>query len=261
MSNVQPKQKRWLTISLSIMVFALVSFSMMPLISSFFLASNQTYTASSPFSSKLESEALGYQMVLQREPENQNALRGLFETELKLGHLEEAIAPLEQLAQLNPDQTDYPLLLAQIQEQIQDYEEASTTYQTLIAAHPEEMRALRGWIELLLRQNKSAEAIDVVQKQIEQTKQHSNQIDSTSLELLLAEIYVEQEQWDQALAIYDQAIQTNSQDFRPILAKALVLQQQQKPEAGSLFEEAMTLAPLPYKEGIKRLISSDQKGT
>ncbi|GFE71043.1 lipopolysaccharide assembly protein LapB [Chroococcus sp. FPU101] len=262
MSTIQPKQKRWLTISLAIMVFALVSFSMMPLISSFFLVSNKTHLASSSFPSKLESEAQGYQMVLQREPENQNALRGLFEARLKQGNLIDAIAPLAQLAELNPEQTDYSILLAQAQQQTQDYEGAGTTYQKLLASHPDEMLALKGFVDLLLLQNKSAEAIDLVEKSVEQSKQGQIQTDLNSLQLLLGEIYVEQQQWDQAIALYDQAIQNDPKDFRPVLAKALVFQEQgQKAEADPLFEEAVTLAPLEYKENIKMMAVTNQSNS
>lgn len=263
MSTFQPKQKRWLSIGLAIMVFALVSFSMMPLISSFFLVSNKTnYSSLSSSGSKLESVALGYEMVLQREPENETALRGLLEARLKQGNIEDAIAPLEKLAQLNPTQTDYLILLAQAQQQIQNYEGANTTYQTLLASHPEEIRALKGFVDLLLLQNKSSEAISLVQTTLDKTIQakskEANQIDVNSLQLLLGEIYIEQQQWDNAIAIYDQAIQKDAQDFRPVLAKALVLQKQgQKSEAAPLFEEAVMLAPVQYKEEVKIMAISN----
>jgi tetratricopeptide (TPR) repeat protein len=260
MSTVQPKQKRWLSISLALMLFALVSFSMMPLISSFFLVSNRTNNVSaSSVGSKWESEALGYQMVLQREPDNQNALRGLLDARLKQGHLVEAIAPLAKLAQLNPNQTDYTILLAEAQEQLQDYQGASKTYQALIAAHPEDLRALKGFVDLLLLQNQSDEAVSFVQTTLKQAKAQNNPIDATSLQLVLGEIYVAGQQWDRAIAIYDQAIKENTQDFRPVLAKALVLQQQgQKAEAAPLFEEAVMLAPVQYKDEIKGLKTSEQ---
>lgn len=263
MSTSQPKQKRWLSIGLAIMVFALVSFSMMPLISSFFLISNKTnHSSLSSFESKLESVALGYEMVLQREPKNENALKGLLEARLKQGNLADAIAPLETLAQLNPTQTDYSILLAQAQQQIQDYQGANTTYQTLLASHPEDIRGLKGLVDLLLLQNKSSEAINLVQKTLDQTIQakssEANQIDVNSLQLLLGEIYIDQQQWDNAIAIYDQAIQQDAQDFRPVLAKALVLQKQgQKSEAAPLFEEAIMLAPVQYKNEVKIMAISN----
>lgn len=263
MSTSQPKQKRWLSIGLAIMVFALVSFSMMPIISSFFLISSKSNPSSpSSFGSKLESVALGYEMVLQREPENENALKGLLEARLKQGNLENAIAPLEKLAQLNPTQTEYSILLAQAQQEIQNYEGANTTYQTLLASHPEDIRALKGLVDLLLLQNKSSEALSLVQTTLDQTIQaknkEANQIDVNSLQLLLGEIYIDQQQWDNAIAIYDHAIQEDAQDFRPVLGKALVLQKQgQKSEAAPLFEEAVLLAPVQYKDEVKSMAIRD----
>ncbi|PSF35198.1 cellulose synthase subunit BcsC [Aphanothece hegewaldii CCALA 016] len=258
MSTSQQKPKRWLSISLAIMVFALVSFSMMPLISSFFLVSNQTnHSLPSSLPSKWDTEALGYQMVLQREPDNQNALRGLLNARLKQGNLREAIAPLEKLAQLNSTQTDYSILLAQVQQQIQDFEGANTTYQTLLASHPEDMRALKGLVDLLLLQNKASQAISLVEQTLAKNKE-TKQIDVNSLDLLLGEIYVDQQQWDQAIAIYDQAIQTDPKDFRPVLAKALVFREQgQQTLATPLFEEAVMLAPIEYKDEVKMMAVSN----
>ncbi len=46
------------------------------------------------------------------------------------------------------------------------------------------------------------------------------------------------------------------QDFRPVLAKAILLKEQGKiNEAKPLFDSALTLAPAQYKDEIKNLTS------
>lgn len=65
---------------------------------------------------QLQAQERGYQLVLQREPDNQVALKGLVETRLQMQNIKGAIAPLEQLVQLNPARQEYKMLLAQVKQ-------------------------------------------------------------------------------------------------------------------------------------------------
>jgi tetratricopeptide (TPR) repeat protein len=258
----QQKRSRWVYIGLSLMLFALLSFSFLPLVSSM-LQSNPSLRGNSTaavegFSgeqSKLEIEASGYQVVLEREPDNQNALRGLLNVRLRQGDLNAAIEPLERLAQLNSQEPEYMLLLAQAKQQIQDFDGAASTYRTILASSPNEMRALKGLTDLLVQQNRSTEAIGLVQSKLNIALSAKSEVALvTSLQLLLGEIYVAQNLDSQALAVYEQAFQGNPEDFRPLLAKALVLQKQGKmTEAEPVFQQAIALAPVEYKDQIKVL--------
>ena len=82
----------------------------------------------------LQEQAKGYELVLQREPENQTALRGLLELRLQLGDIPGAIVPLEKLAKLNPQQPTYGLLLAQAKQQVNDREGAAEAYRKLLTS-------------------------------------------------------------------------------------------------------------------------------
>lgn len=258
MKNSQPKRNRWVYVGLVIMLLALLSFSMLPLVGGIVRADRSSQkTALSALqqeaAAKLEAEAKGYQVVLEREPENQNALRGLLEVRLKQGDLEGAIEPLEKLVQFDREQTDYAILLAQAKQQLNDYEGASNTYRTLLASHPEDLRALKGLTDLLLVQNRAEEAISMIKNSVlTAVKGKKTPTEITSLQLLLGEIYVAQERYPEAIATYDRAIDGNGEDFRPVLAKAIVLRQEGKEsEAEPLFKQAISLAPVQYKDQIK----------
>ena len=56
----------------------------------------------------------GFELVLEREPNNQVALEGLINTRLEMGHIEGAISPLETLVSLNEDREDLQTLLTQL---------------------------------------------------------------------------------------------------------------------------------------------------
>jgi tetratricopeptide (TPR) repeat protein len=258
----QQKRSRWVYVSLILMLLALISFSVLPLVSSIAQenqASNQksldSQTALSQAQKALETKALGYQLVLEREPENQNALQKLLEVRLQQNDIKGAIEPLEKLAQLNPQQSDYTILLAQAKQQSGDYEGAIAAYRSILASQPRDIQALKGITDLFIAQNRGTEAVSLVQKAIAQTaKDKSASTQTTSLQLLLGEVYIEQERYPEALAIYEQAIKSDAQDFRPLLAKALILQKQGKAtEAKPIFEEAVSLAPVQFKDQIKKM--------
>lgn len=258
----QQKRSRWVYFSLILMLLALISFSVLPLVSSI-AQENQVLnqkslgseTALSQAQKALETRALGYQLVLEREPENQNALQGLLEVRLQQNNIKEAIEPLEKLARLNPQQSDYTILLAQAKQQTGDYEGAIAAYRSILASQPRDIQTLKGITDLFIAQNRGEEAVSLVQNTIiEAAKDKSALVEATSLQLLLGEVYIEQERYLEALAIYEQAIKSDLKDFRPLLAKALILQKQGKAtEAQPIFEEAVSLAPVQFKDQIKKM--------
>lgn len=260
MKNAKTKKRRWIYVTLVLMLLALISFSILPVVSSMVQAQQADQSSLvTTESTRLENEALGYQLVLEREPDNENALLGLLETRLRQGDLEAAIAPLKRLSQLNPQQPDYGILLAQSQQQLKNYDAALNTYQEIIAANPGDMRILKGMVDLYMNQNRSQAAINLVQNTLnEAIKEQSNESASnsifnlTSLQLLLGEIYSQEERYDDAIVMYNQAIKGDENDFRPLLAKGILLREQGKEnEAQTLFEAAILKAPVQYKEQLK----------
>ena len=79
----------------------------------------QVSTQAEDFAQQLQAQVRGYEMVLQREPENQIALQGLVEIRLQMKDFEGTIEPLETLVKLNPEQEQYKTLLATIKQQVE----------------------------------------------------------------------------------------------------------------------------------------------
>lgn len=60
---------------------------------------------------QLKQQEKGYETVLAREPDNVVALRGLVDTRLALNNFQSAIAPLEKLIKLDPQDPNLKALL------------------------------------------------------------------------------------------------------------------------------------------------------
>jgi tetratricopeptide (TPR) repeat protein len=205
----------------------------------------------------LEAQARGYELVVQREPDNETALRGLLETRLKLQDIPGAIAALEKLVALNPERTDYAVLLAQGKQQIGDRDGASTVYRSILETQPGNINALQGYVNLLLIESRPEAAIGLLEDTLK-TAPQANQIqpgsiDVVSVQVILGQVYADQQRYEEAIAVYDEAMKSEPEDFRPIYAKAIVWQNQGKlAEAKPLFETAAQLAPPQYRDQIQQ---------
>jgi tetratricopeptide (TPR) repeat protein len=260
------KRNRWIiNLIMGFAILCFVGLAVLPL-AGLFQSNSQTpdlaTSQATPRSqqAELEAQAQGYELVLEREPDNQTALRGLLSVRRELGDVAGTIQPLERLAELNPTQPEYTILLAQAKQQIGDREGAAQSYRSILATQPGNIYALQGLVALLVEQQRPEAAIGLLQDTLRSAGQ-ANQIqpdsvDVTSVRLLLGQVYAEGDRYNEAIAVYEEAIQSDRQDFRPVLAKALVLQVQGRDEeAAPLFTTAASLAPSQYRDQINQLAS------
>lgn len=263
------KRNRWLVISvLVVAVGAFLAISLLPLLAGRGDRSIATTPAgqtpgAAEVQEELEARARGYELVLEREPDNQVAIQGLVETRIQMGDLQGVIAPLERLAELNPDTPNYQVLLGQTKQAIGDLDGAAEAYRGVLTDNPGDMNALQGLVALLIQQERPQAAIGLLQDTLQSAPQTNEvtpgAIDTASVQLLLAQVYVEDDQLDKALSIYDEAIAKAGDDFRPFLAKALVLRDVgETEEATSLFEQAEAMAPAQYKDQVRQLATTPQ---
>ncbi|TVP67462.1 MAG: Tfp pilus assembly protein PilF [Nodularia sp. (in: Bacteria)] len=261
----QPRNRWIVRIILALAVTAFVGVSVIPIISAINnpSSSNQntaSTSSSAPSSdqlSKLQDEVRGYELVLQREPENQTALNGLLQARLQLlslkqGDIQGVIEPLEKLAKLNPEQTEYGVLLAQAKQQLGDQEGAAQAYRSILTTKPGDLKALQGMVALLLNEQRPEAAVDLLENTLSNAGQ-GNDVDTVAVQVLLGTVHASQKRYPQATSAYNQAIKKDPQDFRPVLAKAMLLREQgNEEEAQPLFDSASALAPAQYKDEINR---------
>ncbi|GJD23727.1 hypothetical protein RIVM261_086830 [Rivularia sp. IAM M-261] len=106
----EARAKRTKRLQLILTWVSIVSFGgsgAMAVIPTLYDAINQTpkkQQAVSNASTALQQQAQGFEMVLQREPENRVALEGLVNIRLQMKDAKGAMAPLEKLVKLYPQQ-------------------------------------------------------------------------------------------------------------------------------------------------------------
>jgi hypothetical protein len=75
---------------------------------------------------QLQAEEKGFAAVLQREPNNQTALKGLVSIRMRRGDVPGTKAALERLVKLNPTDTQYKELLDAIDKQVAESKNVGT---------------------------------------------------------------------------------------------------------------------------------------
>ena len=269
------KSRGFLMAVVVLVIIAFLGFSLSPLLGGLLEANQKnsqptaspTQTSVADQEADLLAQARGYELVLQREPDNPTALQGLLQVRLELiqsgkGNIEEVIPPLEKLSELNPGNTNYNVLLAQAKAYTGDREGAAQIYRSLLTNKPGDLKALQGLVNLLLQQERPEAAIGLLQDTLKAAPQanivEAGSIDVVSVQLILGQVYAEQKRYDEAIAVYDEAIKGDDQDFRPILAKAIMLKEQGNTEASQeLFNQAIDLAPSGFKDQINREASAN----
>ena len=269
------KNRGFLMAVVVLVIIAFLGFSLSPLLGGLLEANQQNsqptpspnQTSIADKEADLLAQARGYELVLQREPDNLTALQGLLQVKLELiqsgkGNIEEVIPPLEKLSELNPSSTDYNVLLAQAKAYTGDREGAAQIYRSLLTNKPGDLKALQGLVNLLLQQERPEAAIGLLQDTLKAApvanQVQAGSIDVVSVQLILGQVYAEQKRYDEAIAVYDEAIKGNTEDFRPILAKAIMLKEQGNTEASQeLFNQAIELAPAGFKDQINREASAN----
>ncbi len=253
------KNKTWILVVIGIIVVAFVGVSVIPFLNNEPSPQQANNPSSAPAQTQPESENLadkarGYEAVLEKEPENESALQGLIEVRIQQGDIEGALPPLEKLADLNPDQQAYRILLAQAKQQVGDLEGAADAYRSILDNQPGDAQALQGLVDLLLQQNRPEAAIGELKDTLALAEEGNEAINTTSIKLLLAQVYGRTEKFDGAIALYKEVADNNPSDFRPVLGQALVRQQQGNEEAAKpLYEKAFALAPAQFKDQIKQM--------
>jgi len=263
----ETKRNRWLP-RIALIFFALVLIgagiapAIGPLLGGSKAPSTPTAGASPDAQKKqLEDQLRGYEAVLQREPENPNALRGVVDARRGLNDIPGTIAPLEKLVKLNPTMTDYAVLLARTKQYLKDDEGSIQVYRDALKAKPADLQVLGELSQLLVKQDRPEAAIGLLQDTLRDAPKFNQanpgSVDTVAISVLLGRTFANQKRYEESYRVLDTAIKEKPDNFQAYLAKALALKEQGKAsDAKPLFEKATSLAPAELKDRIGLLSAS-----
>lgn len=214
---------------------------------------------------QLQARVEAYEEILAREPNNQTVtqdlvqtLEALVYTQGQLEGLQGSLEPLERLVNLRPEVPTYRVLLGQAKQELGDLDGATQDFREVLTQNPGDIQALQAFAALLVEQGRPQAAIGLLEDTLETASQANEvtpgTIDVMSVKFLLAQFYAEDGQSENALQLYDDVIDARAGDFRPFLAKALVLQEAGRgEEAAPLFDQAEEMAPAEFKDQVRQM--------
>ncbi|HAX77279.1 MAG TPA: hypothetical protein DCY88_15965 [Cyanobacteria bacterium UBA11372] len=174
-----------------------------------------------------------------------------------LGSVETGQTSAQETATPTPTSTTQPVQVspeARQEELKQRLLGQARGYEAILQSEPENQTALLALFET------RKELVQLGAADIKQTIEPLERLirlnpNDIVFQLELGSIYAQQQRLDLAIAIYDNATKLDPQDYRPLLAKGIVLQLQgKKEEAKPLFNRATEIAPVAFKEQVQAQI-------
>jgi tetratricopeptide (TPR) repeat protein len=163
----------------------------------------------------------------------------LLQVLLALDQNREATALLEQLADQQPDQWQLRLLLAEVRRNGNDRAGAERELRQLLNLKPDRIEALQLMTLLQLEQGRGKEAETQLQALLEKASKPNLQPRQLPIGLLLGDLLQRQGRQAEAAALYTRLAGDVPRDPRPLLALALLQQEQGNSKAA---QESLALA-------------------
>lgn len=203
---------------------------------------------------ELQSQAQRFDEQLAASPGSVEALEGAAVTRAKLGDLTQATSLLQRLTKSKGQDPEVWRLLAETQSLQGDLSAAAAAYEIANAkAGGGDIELLSAWTDALLAAGKPQKAVEAVKAAKQKSSDAGLAVD---LDLLLGRVF---SQWKghngEALALYDSLAEANPNDFRPVLAKSLVLKREgRKGDAARYAMQARYLAPASARQAVEELV-------
>jgi tetratricopeptide (TPR) repeat protein len=150
----------------------------------------------------------------------------LLELLLALGQQRQATVLLEQMADQQPDRWQLRLLLAELRRNGNDRSGAERELRQLLNLRPDRIEALQLMTLLQVEQGRGSQAQSQLKALLEKASKPTPQPQAIGIGLLLGDLLQRQGQRTEAAALYTRLAAEFAKDPRPLLALALLRQEQ-----------------------------------
>ncbi|OMO72734.1 Tetratricopeptide-like helical [Corchorus capsularis] len=176
--------------------------------------------ASSESDMSLEDQERTIEEHLSQNPDDTEALRSLMEVRVKAKKLQQAIEVIDRLIELEPEDTEWPMLKAQIRSFAGDFEQAKKEFEEILAKDPVRVEAFHG---LVMAYSDSGQKLIELEKRIEgamnKCKKERKNKDFRDFKLLIAQIRVIEGNHSEALKRKKDEAEKYFEKFRNLVPK------------------------------------------
>lgn len=167
------------------------------------------------------------------------------ELKVKSGKFQDAVTVIERLIELDPGEKDLPLLKGHLLSYCGDAESANQVFEEMLVEDPLLVEAYHG---LVMAQREVEGELNGILKRIESAletcKKLKRKEDMRDFKLLIAQIKVIEDKYEEALRIYQKLVQEEPRDFRPYLCQGIIYTLlRKKDDAEKQFEKYRRLVP------------------
>ncbi|CAN1775505.1 protein SLOW GREEN 1, chloroplastic [Linum perenne] len=189
----------------------------------------------------IEDQERTLEELLQQKPNDTEGLRALMAVKIKTGKIPEAIGAVNRLIALKPNDTEWPLLKAQIYSYAGDNESSRKVYEEILQKDPLCVEAYHGL--MMARAEDGLSTRDVFTR-VEEAMNRCKKEQVRDFKLLVAQVKVMEEKFDEALGLYEELVKEEPTDFRPYLCQGIIYTMMKKSDvAEEKFEHFKRLVP------------------
>ncbi|GAA0144804.1 hypothetical protein LIER_05153 [Lithospermum erythrorhizon] len=185
--------------------------------------------------------------LLSSNPNDVNALRDLMEIRIKNNKIDEAMSVVDRLIETDPNEIEWSLLKSHLYIYNGDPESAKNRFNEMISKDPLRVEAYHGLV-MAASQNESASELKEIEGKIEEAmelaKKGNLKNDLKDFKLLIAQVWVIEGKYSEALMVYEELVKDEPRDFRPYLCQGIIYTLMRKnKEAEKSFEKYRSLVP------------------
>ncbi|XP_010253347.1 PREDICTED: protein SLOW GREEN 1, chloroplastic-like [Nelumbo nucifera] len=161
---------------------------------------------------------------LDSHPDDVKALRSLMDVKIKARKLQEAIAIIYRLIQIEPSEKEWPLLKAHLQNYSGDVELAKLGFEEILSNDPLFVEAYHGLV-MATSQSESDElgaVLKRIENAMERCKKEKKKEGLRDFKLLVAQVRAIEGNYVDALKVYQELVKEEPRDFRPYLCQGII---------------------------------------
>ncbi|KAJ4898709.1 Tetratricopeptide repeat (TPR)-like superfamily protein [Raphanus sativus] len=199
-------------------------------------------------SSQSEEEEM-FEKVLEREPENMEAMKAVLYKKMRRGKTEDAVKYVEKLIKLEPREVEWKLLEALCYETMGQLSKAKRLFKDILKDNPLLIRALHGLAMVMHKSHDDSSVFDMLNEAMEVARRGNRVTEERNIQVLIGQMHIVKGQFEESLKIFQEMVNDNPRDFRPYLCQGIVYSlMDRKEEADQQFEIYWSLVPEEFPQ-------------